>query len=417
MYKTQRPNTGHKKPFGGGSSFVRKPFNSRGGRPSFGGNRPRVSSVRRGGPRRDYINESLFINKATALKVEEYKPKHIFADFGLAEKLLANLAKKGFINPSPIQDQAIPIALEGKDVIGVANTGTGKTAAFLLPIINKLVANPNHKALILAPTRELAQQVEAEFRVFTQGMKLFSVSCVGGAPIGKQMRELELGVHIVIGTPGRVKDLIARGKIVTKLFGTIVLDEADRMLDMGFIDDIKLILSGLPTERQGFFYSATFPPAIKGLCTNFLKDPVSISVKTRDTASAVDQDIVRVKAPQKKIEVLHDILIDPECSKVLIFREMKRSVDELEKELKQRGFKALGLHGDMRNRERERAVQALSVGSVQIVIATDVAARGIDIPDITHVINYDMPSTYDTYVHRIGRTGRASAKGKALTFV
>ncbi len=419
MYKTQGQNSGYKKPFGGGSSFVRKPFNSRSGgtRPSFGGNRSRGNSGRGGGPRRDYINESLFINKATEIKVEEYKAKHVFADFGLADKLLANLAKKGFINPSPIQDQAIPVALEGKDVIGIANTGTGKTAAFLLPIINKLVADHNHKALILAPTRELAQQVEAEFRVFTQGMKLFSVSCVGGAPIGKQMRELELGVHIVIGTPGRVKDLIARGKIVTRLFSTIVLDEADRMLDMGFIDDIKLILSGLPAERQGFFFSATFPPAIKGLCTNFLKDPVTISVKTRDTASAVDQDIVRVKAPQKKIEVLHDILINPECAKVLIFREMKRSVDELEKELKQRGFKALGLHGDMRNRERERAVQALSVGSVQIVIATDVAARGIDIPDITHVINYDMPSTYDTYVHRIGRTGRASSKGKALTFV
>ena len=418
MYKTQGPNSGHSKPFGRRSSFVRKPFNSRsgGGRPSFGGNSSRGNSSRRG-PKKDFINESLFINKATEVKVEEYKPKHVFADFGLAEKLLNNLAKKGFVHPSPIQDQAIPVALSGCDVIGIANTGTGKTAAFLLPIINKLVADHNHKALILAPTRELAQQVEAEFRVFTQGMKLFSVSCVGGAPIGKQMRELELGVHIVIGTPGRVKDLIARGKIATNLFGTIVLDEADRMLDMGFIDDIKLILSGLPKERQGLFFSATFPPAIKGLCVNFLKDPVTISVKTRDTSSAVDQDIVRVRAPQKKIEVLHDILNDPLCAKVLIFREMKRSVDELERELVGRGFKALGLHGDMRNRERERAVKALAQGSVQIVIATDVAARGIDIPDITHVINYDTPGTYDTYVHRIGRTGRASSKGKALTFV
>ena len=201
------------------------------------------------------------------------------------------------------------------------------------------------------------------------------------------------------------------------IFGSIVLDEADRMLDMGFIDDMKYILSLMPTERQGLFFSATFSPEIKALCSNFLKSPVTVSIKTRDTAASVEQNVVRVKTKEQKIQALHDILITPEAHKVLIFREMKRSVDELAKELKVRGFKALALHGDMRNRERERAVSALASGEAHIVIATDVAARGIDIADISHVINYDIPSTYDTYIHRIGRTGRANRTGIALTFI
>jgi superfamily II DNA/RNA helicase len=200
-------------------------------------------------------------------------------------------------------------------------------------------------------------------------------------------------------------------------FHSIVLDEADRMLDMGFIDDMRYILANMPASRQGFFFSATFSPEIKRLCTDFLNNPVTITIPSRDTASSVDQNVVRVIDRAKKIEQLHDILTQPEAHKVLIFRETKRSVDDLADELQARGFKALALHGDMRNRERERAVRALATGDAHIVIATDVAARGIDIADISHVINYDTPSTYDTYVHRIGRTGRGSKTGIALTFV
>lgn len=384
----------------------------RGGRSSFS----RLAPKKRGF-RKDRIDENLFINKAKTSVKEVYTAKHVFADFPFPDLLLRNLEHKKYVTPSPIQDQAIPLVLEGKDVIGIANTGTGKTAAFLLPLIKKLVEDKSHKVLILAPTRELAQQIEVEFRAFARGLKLFSVSCVGGAPIGRQMRELELGVHVVIGTPGRVKDLIDRQKLHLSEFGSVVLDEADRMLDMGFIDDIRFILSHMPEERHGLFFSATFSPEIKNLCHDFLRDPQTISVKTRDTASAVDQDVVRTQNVSQKIEMLHEILNKPECKKVLIFREMKRSVDDLEKELQSRGFKALALHGDMRNRERERAVRALATGQVQVVIATDVAARGIDIPDITHVINYDLPSTYDTYVHRIGRTGRGDKKGHSLTFI
>jgi ATP-dependent RNA helicase RhlE len=384
-----------------------------GGRPSSGG---RSGGGSRGGFRKDRIDENMFINKATSTQEEKYIAKHAFTDFDIAETLSMNLIKKGIVHPSPIQDQAIPVALKGADIIGIASTGTGKTAAFLIPIINKMVTDRNHKAMVLAPTRELAVQVQEEFKLFTQGMRLFSMTAVGGLPIGKQMRDLEHGVHLIVGTPGRVKDLIARNKIPMEKISTIVLDEADRMLDMGFVDDMKMILKLIPENRQGMFFSATFAPEIKRLCSDFLKDPITVSVKTRDTASSVEQDVVR--APRgAKIDALHEILIKPEAKKVLIFRETKRSVDELAKDLKARGFAVSALHGDMRSRERSRAVEALAKGTLQIVVATDVAARGIDIPDVSHVINYDTPSTYDTYIHRIGRTGRGNKTGTALTFI
>lgn len=394
-----------------------------GGRPSSGGSRfgsSRSSSGGRGGSRggfkKDRIDESMFINKATVQQEEKYVATHTFADFAIHPTLAVNLAEKGIVHPSPIQDQAIPVALKGGDIVGIASTGTGKTAAFLIPIINKMVTDKDHKAMVLAPTRELAVQVQEEFRLFTKGMRLFSMTAVGGLPIGKQMRDLEHGVHLIVGTPGRVKDLIARNKIPMEKISTIVLDEADRMLDMGFVDDMKMILKMLPAHRQGMFFSATFAPEIKRLCSDFLNDPVTVSVKTRDTSSSVDQDVVRAPRGQK-IEALHEILIRPDAKKVLIFRETKRSVDELAKDLKVRGFKVSALHGDMRSRERTRAVEGLAKGLIQVVVATDVAARGIDIPDVTHVINYDTPSTYDTYIHRIGRTGRASKTGTALTFI
>lgn len=368
--------------------------------------------------KKDYIDEKLFINKeAGVTETDNYTPTNQFTDFGIAPQLSANLIAKGLITPSPIQDQSIPVTLKGKDVIGIASTGTGKTAAFLIPLINKLVANNDQKIMVLTPTRELALQVEAEFMAFTRGMKLFSVACVGGAPIMRQIKELELGVHAVIGTPGRVKDLIERGKINMAYFDSIVLDEADRMLDMGFIDDMRSILGLMPKVKQGLFFSATFSPEIKRLCTDFLVDPVTISIKTRDTASSVMQDVIRVSTDNDKVEALHDILNKPEYTKVLIFREMKRHVDGLADELTKRGFKALALHGDMHNRERERAVKALASGRVQVVIATDVAARGLDINDISLVVNYDIPNNYETYIHRIGRTGRGTKLGHALTFV
>lgn len=405
-----------------GASSSRGGYSSRGQSRGGFGRGPAQGGARSFNPKRgfkkDYIDEKLFINKeAGVAETDNYTPKHKFTDFNIAELLSANLTAKGLISPSPIQDQAIPVVIKGGDVIGIASTGTGKTAAFLIPLINKLVADKDHKMMVLCPTRELAQQVEAEFVAFTRGMKLFSVSCVGGAPIMRQIKELELGVNAVIGTPGRVKDLIERGKINMSLFNSIVLDEADRMLDMGFIEDMRSILGAMPKTKQGLFFSATFSPEIKRLVSDFLKDPITISVKSRDTASSVMQDVIRVQGDNEKVEALHEILLKPEYSKVLIFREMKRHVDGLAEELTKRGFKALALHGDMHNRERERAVKALGAGKVQVVIATDVAARGLDISDISLVVNYDIPNNYETYVHRIGRTGRGTKLGHALTFV
>lgn len=413
-----RPHSG---PSRAGAFAPRRTFSKFGPKkagPRFTSNRNSGGRKGRGGGyKKDFIDEKLFIRKASRQNREVYVAKHTFRDFGLDVILLSNIESKGYTTPSPIQDQTIPLGMSGRDVIGIANTGTGKTAAFLLPLIQKILKNRKEKVLILAPTRELAQQIEAEFKAFTVGMKLFSVACVGGAPIGKQIRELDMGVHVVIGTPGRVKDLITRGKFKPALFANAVLDEADRMLDMGFIEDIRGILAKMPKERQSFFFSATFSPVIQKLCGEFLNDPITVSVRTGDTAENVQQDVVRYGDRSQKIEVLHSLLKRPECAKVLIFRETKRSVDELSIELTKRGLKALGLHGDMRNRERERAVKALATGNVQVVIATDVAARGIDIPDISHVINYDIPGTYDTYIHRIGRTGRGDRMGNALTFI
>lgn len=402
--RNTRPGAPSRSRFSGGSSsqFNRSSSASRGPRRSF---------------KKGVIDENLFVSKAVPMEESTYVSTHTFNDFKVSPQLAKNIAEKGYVHPSPIQDQAIPVALTGADIIGIASTGTGKTAAFLIPLINKLSLDSKQRVMIMAPTRELAQQIEKEFKTFAKFLRLWSVSVVGGAPIMRQIRELERGVHVVIGTPGRIKDLIARGKIVPSQFQSVVLDEADRMLDMGFIDDMKFILNMMPKDRQTLFFSATFSPEIKALCQQFLTNPQTVAIKSRATAANVNQDVVRVRNFSEKIDKLHDILIQPECSKVLVFCEMKRSVDKLQTELAGRGFKALALHGDMRNRERERAVEALSNGLAHVVIATDVAARGIDINDITHVINYDTPSTYDTYIHRIGRTGRGNKSGTALTFV
>ncbi len=369
-----------------------------------------------------HISFARFIKKAEKVEEKAYVSKHTFADFPFNEQLHKNIAKKGFANPRPIQDQAIPSVIQGKDVFGMANTGTGKTAAFLLPLIEKIFKNkkpsaPMEKVLIMAPTRELAMQIESDFRSLSFGLGIFSVSAVGGLPIMRQITELKRGVSFVIGTPGRLRDLIDRKVLDLSVCHSVVLDEADRMLDMGFRDDMVFILAKCPKERQTLFFSATLSPEIKKLTSEFLKDPVFISVISGETAKNIDQDIVRTKTKEEKIEKLDEILKKDGSDKVLIFREMKHSVDSLAKELAQRGFKVGSIHGDKRSRERIRTLDLFKKDVIQILIATDVAARGLDIPDVTHVINYDIPQSYDTYVHRIGRTGRSGKAGSALTFV
>lgn len=367
--------------------------------------------------RGESIDISRFVNKATPIELKPFEIKHQFADFALCETIKANLKHRSYSTPTPIQDQAIEPILEGRDVIGLANTGTGKTAAFLLPLINKVYLNRSERILIITPTRELAQQVEAEFRQFSWGMRIFSCATVGGLPIGRQIGMLRSNPAFVIGTPGRLKDLSERKAINFNSFNTIVLDEVDRMLDMGFIDEIKDILKQMPAEKQSLFFSATIPFKIRDLVKSVLNNPVTIEIESRETGENIDQDIVRVRDRNEKIEELKRILTNPEFAKVLIFSETKRDVERLTDDLIKTGFRAESIHGDKKQNQRQRALAQFKDSSVKILVATDVAARGLDVKDITHVINYTIPQTYNDYIHRIGRTGRGNSKGCALTFV
>jgi ATP-dependent RNA helicase RhlE len=409
---TQRsaPSRSFKRPsFGGRGNFgVRKTsFNS--------GSRGRSPSRRGQG---SFIHPSKFVNKAVITEeVVNFIPEHNFVDFLIDEKLKANIVSKGYVLPTPIQDRAIPHVLKGQDVVGIANTGTGKTAAFLIPLINKVITNPKENVLIVVPTRELALQIQDELRGFIGGMQLYSTVCVGGASIGNQIRDLRFRNEFVIGTPGRIKDLIERKVLNLVHFKTVVLDEADRMLDMGFINDMRFMMNLMPKDRQTLFFSATWSPEIEKLVKEFLREPVSISVKTRDTSKNIDQDVVKVNRGENKLDVLHSMLIQPDFDKVLIFGRTKHGVEKLTELLNGRGFKAESIHGNKNQVGRQRSLRLFKEGKVQILVATDVAARGLDISDVSHVINFDIPATYEDYVHRIGRTGRAGKKGKALTFI
>lgn len=395
--------------FGGRSSGGR----SFGGRSSGG-----RSSGRRGGAHRgQYIDVSKYVNKVTTIETAEvFTPEHMFKDFNIDERLKANVIAKGFSAPTPIQDKSIPHILRGSDIVGIANTGTGKTGAFAIPLIQKALTSPKEAILVVVPTRELALQIEQEIKSLIKGLKIYSVCCVGGAHIGRQISELRYFNNFVIGTPGRLMDLADRGFIKFSEFSTIVLDEADRMLDMGFIGDIKLIVSRMPKKRHTLFFSATMSREIENLISEFLTDPVSVSVKTRDTSKNIDQDVVKVSG-KTKIETLHNLLNDKEFHKVLIFGRTKHGVEELSVTLNERGFKAESIHGDKNHAKRQKALALFKDNRIKVLVATDVAARGLDIPDVSHVINYDIPATYEDYIHRIGRTGRGNKKGKALTFI
>jgi superfamily II DNA/RNA helicase len=364
------------------------------------------------------INVARFINKAVPVAATPaFIPEHHFADFALDERLKKNILSHGYHEPTPIQDQAIPQVLAGADVVGIANTGTGKTAAFLIPLLNKVLANPEERILVVVPTRELAIQIEQEFIKFSTGLRIFSVCGVGGASIGPQMSLLRRQHNFVIGTPGRLKDLIERRCLNLAKCKTIVLDEADRMMDMGFIQDMKFLVAQMPAEHQTLFFSATMSRDIEVLIRAWLKAPVLISVKTGDTSKNIDQDVVRLKPGQIKLEVLHDLLNQAEFNKVLIFGKTKHGVEKLSVSLSTRGFKVESIHGDKNHARRQKALRSFKDNQAKILVATDVAARGLDIPDVSHVINYDLPATYEDYVHRIGRTGRANKNGKALTFI
>lgn len=364
------------------------------------------------------IDPARFINKAIQEEgVEAYLPQHQFRDFQIDSRLITAVANKGYKMPTPIQDQIVPHIVGGFDVVGIADTGTGKTAAFLLPLIDKILRNPRERILIVAPTRELALQIDQEFKFLARGMRIFSVACVGGMGIGGQISQLRYGYNLIIGTPGRLKDLITRKMINLSQFNTVVLDEADRMFDMGFINDTRFIINGMPQGRQTLFFSATISSEIERMIREFTKNPVRISVKTRDTSKNVEQDVIKVQGGKTKLDILNNLLTQKEFNKVLIFGRTKHGVEKLSRILLQNGFRVESLHGDKNNSQRQRALNLFKENRVQVLVATDVAARGLDIADISHVINYDIPSTYDDYIHRIGRTGRYNKRGMALTFI
>lgn len=415
----RRPYSGSAK--SGNSSFnrnARSGGNRSGGGNRYGGGRPQRGSGGRGGARKQpSFDPSQFINKnPVELKEEIYKSKNKFSEFGFHADIAKTVAKLGIENPSPIQDQSIPHIMMGKDVIGIAETGTGKTAAFLLPLIQKTLTERNQQTLILTPTRELALQAEAEFRKFGAGFKLYATSCVGGTSIRPQIRALKRNNHFVIGTPGRILDLINRGDLRPDRITNVVLDEADRMLDMGFIHDMRKILENVRKERQTLFFSATMTDEANRLVNDFMKDPVTVSVRKKDVTDSIAQDIVPYEHAHK-FDTLMKLLENDELKRVIVFGAMKHSVEKLSQELTRNGVKADSIHGNKSHGQRQRSLGAFKSGNARVLVATDVAARGIHVDNVTHVINYDLPGTFEDYVHRIGRTGRGIEKGKALTFV
>jgi ATP-dependent RNA helicase RhlE len=363
------------------------------------------------------IDPARFVKAADMPSAADYKSDNEFTDFAIHPLLKSNISKKGYISPSEIQDKTIALGLSGRNVVGIANTGTGKTAAFALPILNKLMRSPASRAIIIAPTRELAVQIEDQCKLLAKNSGLSGAVLIGGMPMGRQKSDLARRPRMIIGTPGRIKDHLNQGTLDLGRFDMVVLDEVDRMLDMGFIHDVRFILAKLPADHQAFFFSATISPEISSLIETFAHDPVVINVKVAETAANVHQDVVLYGGTAEKIDSLHDVLIRPEVQKALVFGTTKHGVERLSKNLRARGFKADAIHGNKSQGQRQRALNSFKDSQINVLVATDVAARGIDVKDITHVINFDVPKTYDDYVHRIGRAGRAGQPGYSLTFV
>ncbi len=340
-----------------------------------------------------------------------------FSGFALNPVLFENIRAKGFSALTPIQTEVIPAVLGNRDLIGVANTGTGKTAAFLIPLVQKVTTDRAQRVLVIAPTRELAFQIHNELRDFARGLSIRSALLIGGANEWRQKRDVQDDPHFVIATPGRLKEFIENRVIRLSGFRNVVLDEADRMVDIGFIKEINFFISLLPRERQSLFFSATISGKAAELLADFVKNPVRVSVRSKATESQITQDVIRVSHASTKVDTLHELLKKHEFTKVLAFGRTKHGVQKVSDELTKRGIKSGAIHGNKRQGQRQFVLNQFVHNEIQILLATDVASRGLDIPDVSHVINYDLPETMDDYTHRIGRTGRATKRGVALTFI
>ena len=364
------------------------------------------------------INPNDLVKKSTMSKENTYVSLISFKDFFLHEKLEQTIADKGYLRPTEIQEKSIPTLMTGKDLVGIAATGTGKTGAFLIPIINQLLENTIDSALVVVPTRELAQQVHQEFRSLTKGLDFHSSCFIGGTNVSKDISNARRKHNFIVATPGRLNDLVDRRALNLSQISVLVLDEFDRMLDMGFISDIRKISGFVRGRSQTMLFSATVDKSQESLIKEFVKSPLRVNVTDGTNSSDhVEQDIIKVSGSENKFDVLLGLLKSSSFEKVMLFAETKRTADKISKQLCKSGLRSDVIHGNKSQNYRSKAIQLFKSGKTQILVATDVAARGIDIDNVTHVINYQLPLTMDSYIHRIGRTGRAGKTGMAYTFV
>jgi len=404
------------------SSNNRRGFRGARGNSSYSLNpkRGNFKTQRRNPYRGDIVDHKNYISKAldnAAYQDKVYEKQMTFSDFPLHPKLLKNIASRDYVHPTKIQAQVITPILENRDIIGLSATGSGKTAAFLIPIINSLLLDPKKKCLIVAPSRELVNQIQEEFNIFAQSTWIKDVLIMGGASYSTQIKLLRRDPQFVIATPGRLIDLFNQRYVDLGVFDIIVLDEVDQMLDMGFIHDIKLIISQLKPIRQSLFFSATMSPRIREIATSISKNPVTIELTEQTATNNINQNIVKIDSTKGKLETLHELLINTAFQRVLVFSRTKHGADDVALALSKKGHRVDSLHGNKTLGQRMKILSMFKRDEIDILVATDVASRGIDIPNISHVINYDEPATYDDYIHRIGRTGRIGKSGCALTFV
>lgn len=389
-----------------------------------GGNKNRNNGPRTNGrpqnrKKQSSVDVNLLTQKAVPQVIKPFEPTRTFAEMPLQASLKSAIAKKGFKHPTEIQDKTLEALLDGRDLLGIAQTGTGKTGAFLIPIIHRLMeSGRNFQTLVLVPTRELAVQVEEEFKSLTHGLGIYSSCFIGGTNINRDLQNLKRKSHLVVGTPGRLMDLHQRKALYFKDFEVLVLDEFDRMLDMGFAQDVRRITSAMTKRSHTMLFSATLDKQQQPFIDQLLRNPVEVKVSSGETTGEhIDQEIIRLKEGEDKFGLLLSMVQQPDFEKVLVFAETKRWVNRVHKKLSQAGVSSDEIHGNKSQNYRQNALNKFKSGKVKVLVATDVAARGLDVSDVTHVINYQLPGSIDSYIHRIGRTGRAGKKGKAFTFV
>lgn len=365
------------------------------------------------------LDAKLLVKKAQPSGQAGFRSETPFTKLNLQPTLLKNLKDKGYESMTNIQEQSIFPLMEGRDLLGISNTGSGKTGAFLIPIIEHSKADQQQfTALIVTPTRELALQIEEEFKTLSKGMNLYSATFIGGTNINSDFKSLNRKLHVIVGTPGRLLDLYDRKLLKLNQVNTLVLDEFDRMLDMGFVHDVKKLVNAMTKRSQTMLFSATLEPSQKALIDGLLDNPVVVKINSGGTTSEnVEQETIRVPEGRDKFEMLAGLFKDKTMDRVIIFTETKRLADRLSKKLNETGIKSGLIHGNKSQNFRNKTIEEFKNGTTRVLVATDVAARGIDVADVTHVINYQLPMSMDSYIHRIGRTGRAGKTGRAITFV